>query len=117
MKPHSQNSDSEKFSFTYTVELASVFITVVDADLATINASVSVNVEVIWHERLAVGLKADMTLEEGTLRCSRVDLLGLSHHHRFVFKVVKDCHFSILSDLKTAFNDMLPEVTVESQDL
>ena len=80
MKPHNQNFDSEKFSFTYTVELASVFITVVDADLATINAGVCTNVEVVWHERLAVGLKDDMTLEEGALRGSRVDLLRLSNH-------------------------------------
>ena len=80
MKPHNQNSDSKKCRFTYTVELASVFITVVDADLATINAGVCTNVEVVWHERLAVGLKDDMTLEEGALRGSRVDLLRLSNH-------------------------------------
>ena len=58
-----------------------------------------------------------MTLEEGTLRRSRVDLPRLTNHDCLVFEVVIDCDFSILGDLKTTFNDVLPEVTVESQDL
>jgi len=77
---HGGRAGRRQLNSSLTVELASVFITVVDADLATIKASVCADVEVIWHEGVAVGLKSDMTLEEGTLRCSRVDLLRLSHH-------------------------------------
>ena len=53
---------------TYLVEFTSIVITVVDTDLTTKDASVASDGEVIWHERAAVGLKHDLTLEESTLR-------------------------------------------------
>ena len=102
---------------TYSIEFASVVITVVDADLAAIDASVAADREVVWHEGAAVGLQDNLALEEGTLRSTRVGLLGLSHHDRLVFQVVEDCHFPDLEIFKTTLDDVLFEVTVESQDL
>ena len=102
---------------TYVVEFASVVITVVDAHLTAKDASVAADREVVWHERAAVGLQHDLTLEEGALGRARVDLLGLSDHDRLVFQVVENGNFPDFGVFEAAFNDVLLEVTVESQDL
>jgi hypothetical protein len=102
---------------TYSVEGSGVVIAVVDANLTTVDASVAADAEVVWHERVAVGLQKHVTLEEGTLGRSGVDLLGLTNHDRLVFQVVEDGDLPELMVLKTALDDVLFEVTVESQHL
>ena len=72
--------DEKKSTQTYLVILASVFVSVVDADLAAIDTSVCANAEVVGHEGCAVSLQNDLALEEGTLGDTRVGLLGLSDH-------------------------------------
>jgi len=72
--------DEKKSTQTYLVVLASVFVSVVDADLAAIDAGVCANAEVVGHEGGAVSLQNDLALEEGTLGNARVGLLGLSDH-------------------------------------
>ncbi len=102
---------------TYSVELASVVISVENADAAAENLSVLTDLEVIGHEGVAILLKDDLALEEGTLGHSSVDLLGLSHHDGLVLQVVEDGHLSDAVVLETRLNHGLLEVTVESQDL
>ena len=99
------------------IELASVVIGVVDADLAAKDAGIAADREVVWHEGATVGLQHDLTLEESALRRARVDLLGLGDHDRFVLQVVEDSHLPDLEVLQAALNNVLFEVTVESQDL
>ena len=105
------------FKSTYRVVPASVVITVINADLTAIDASVSAEAEVVWHERIAIGLVDDVALEEGTLRGSRVGLLGLSDHDGLVLEVVIDGDLSDAEVLQATLDDVLFEVTVESQDL
>lgn len=102
---------------TYLIELASVVIGVVDADLAAKDAGIAADREVVWHEGATVGLQHDLALEEGALRCTRVHLLGLGDHDRFILEVVEDGHLSDLGVLQAALNNVLFEETVESQDL
>ena len=102
---------------TYFIELASVVISIVNTNLAAEDACVAANWEVVWHEGASIGLQDDLALEEGTLWRTRVDLLGLSDHDRFVFQIVEDGHLSDLEVLKPALNNVLLEVTVESQHL
>lgn len=105
------------FKSTYRVVPASVVITVINADLTAIDASVSAEAEVVWHERIAIGLVDDVALEEGTLRGSRVGLLGLSDHDRLILKVVVNRQLSIATILKSALDNVLFEVALESEDL
>ena len=102
---------------TYLVEGTSVLIAVIDADLSPVDARVAPDREVVWHVSATVVLKDDLTFEEGSLRNSRVDLLGLSDHDRLVFQVVKDGNLPDAMVLKAALNDMLLEVPVEAQHL
>jgi len=99
------------------IEFTSVVITVVDADLAAEDASVAANGEIVWHEWAAIGLQNDLTLEESTLRGTRVHLLGLSDHDGLVFQVVENCDLPDLGVLEAGLDDVLLEETVESQDL
>ena len=102
---------------TYLVELASVVIAVVDADDAAEDGRVGPDREVVWHVGAAVGLQDNLTLEEGTLGHARVDLLGLGDHDRLVLEVVEDRDLPASGVFEAALNDVLLEVTVESQDL
>ena len=102
---------------SYLVVLASVIITVVDADLATIDAGVAADAEVVRNEGSAVGLQDDVALQESTLRDASVDLLGLGDHNRLVLKVVEDSDLSDASVLEAALNNVLLEVALESQNL
>lgn len=97
--------------------MASVVISVVNANLTAEDASVAANREVVWHEGATVGLQHDLALEEGALWRARVDLLGLGDHDGLVLKVVEDGHLSDLKVLETALDNVLLEVTVESQHL
>lgn len=106
-----------KITSLLLIETASVVITVGDADLATIDSSVSADTEVIGHERSAIRLQNAVTLEESTLRHARVDLLGLSDHDRLVLKEVEDSHLPYAMVLETALYDMLFEVALETQHL
>jgi len=99
------------------IERTSVLITVKDANAAAIDLRVCANLEVVWHERASVSLQDDLTLEESTLGDTRVDLFGLSEHDGLVFQVVEDGDFSVSGVLETAFDNVLFEVTEESQDL
>ena len=102
---------------SYLVVAASVVITVVDADLTTVNSGISTNAEIVRDEGRAVGLKDDMALQEGTLRDTRVDLLGLSDHDRLVLQVVEDSDLSDTRVLESALNDVLLEVALETEYL
>ena len=102
---------------TYSVEFARVVITVENADYATENLRIGANGEVVWHEGEAIRLEDDLAFEESTLGHASVSLLGLRNHDRLVLQVVEDGHLSDTVVLKTALNDGLLEVTVESQDL
>ena len=79
--------------------------------------NIGIDGEVSGHEWAAVGLQNDVTLEEGSLRHSRVDLLWLTDHDGLVFEVVVDDDLSSSGVLETALNDVLFEVTGELQDL
>ena len=102
---------------SYLVVAASVVITVVDANLSTVNSGVSTNAEIVGDEGRAVGLKDDMALQEGTLGDTRVDLLGLSDHDRLVLQVVEDGDLSDTSVLETALDNVLLEVALETEYL
>lgn len=66
----------------YLEELSGVVITVVDSNLASIDADVETDVEVLGQEGGlgAVLLENHLALEEGTLEGSTVGLAGLSDH-------------------------------------
>ena len=102
---------------TYLVELPRVVVAVVNADLASVDARVTADAEVVRHERIAVGLQHNVSLQESALRRSRVNLLGLGHHDGLVFQVVEDGDLSDLVVLEAALDDVLLEVTEESEDL
>ena len=65
---------------TYSIELASVVVTTVDADLATVDAGVLTDVEVVGHEGVTVWLQNNLTLQECSLWHASVGLLRLSNH-------------------------------------
>ena len=102
---------------SYLIVTARVVITVVDADLTAIDASVGSDAEVVGHERATVRLQDDVALEEGALGNARVDLLGLRDHNGLVLKVEEDGHFPDAVVLETALNNMLLEVALEAEDL
>ena len=81
---------------TYLEELASVIITIIKSIYAAVNSTISTNGKVRWHEwrTRAITFEDHLSLEEGTLWDSRVDLLWLSDLDGFVLKEVEDCHFS-----------------------
>ena len=87
--------------------------------MATEDADVDSDAEVLGHERLAraIRLQNNLTLKENTLRSARVDLLGLSDHDRLVFQVVEDSDLLDPEILEARLDDALLEVAVESQDL
>ena len=92
-------------------------ITVVDADLPSVNASVASDREIIWHISVTVVLENNLAFQESSLWDARVDLLGLSDHDRLVFQVVVDGHLPDAIVLEAALDDMLLEVTIEAEDL
>jgi hypothetical protein len=67
---------------TYNKELAGIFVTVSDTDGTAKHSDVETYAEVLWHERShAVTLKNHLTVKEGSLGDSRVDLLRFSNHN------------------------------------
>ena len=102
---------------TYFKEVASVLITVVDAELAAENADVDADAKVVGHEGGAGGLDDDLALEEETLGHARVGLLGLGDHDRLVLQVVVDDGFAHALVFEARLNHVLFKVAVESQDL
>ena len=62
-------------------------------------------------------LENNLAFQESALWNARVDLLGLSDHDRLVFQVVENGNFPDFGVFEAAFNNVLLEVTVESQDL
>ena len=67
-------------TITYIVVSASVIISAVDANLASVDASISSNAEVVGREGRAVILQDHLSLQESTLRDTCVGLFGLSDH-------------------------------------
>ena len=92
-------------------------ITVVDADLPSVNASVASDREIIWHISVTVVLENNLAFQESSLWDARVDLLGLSDHDRLVLKIVEDGDLSDAEVLKAAFHNVLFEEAVESKHL
>ena len=82
--------------FTYHEELSRVLITVVNAELTSIDADVATNGEVLRHEGLlgSVTLENHVSLKESALRNSTIGLLGLGDHDRLILKIVENCHLS-----------------------
>ena len=102
---------------TYLEELVSIIISGEEAEFSGIDLDISLQREVLWHHWAAIWLEIYQALEEGTLRNTRVYLLGLGDHDRLVLQVVEDGDMSHSGILEAALNDVLFEVTVESQDL
>ena len=101
---------------TYSKELSSIVVTVVNAHNSTENRDVGANAEVLGQEWLlrAVLLDDHLALEEGALWLSGVLNLWLSDHDRLVFEVVEDGHFANPVVLEATFDNALLEVGVES---
>ena len=97
--------------------MTSVLITVVDADLSSVNACVTSDREVIWHISVTVVLENDLAFQESSLRDARVDLLGLSDHNRLVFQIVENGHLPDAIVFEAALDDVLLEITIEAEDL
>ena len=104
------------FRITYSEELSSIVVTVINAHDSAENGDVGANAEVSGQEWLlgAVLLDDHLALEEGTLWLSSVRDLRLSDHDRLVFEVVEDGHFANPEVLEATFDNALLEVGVES---
>ena len=78
---------------TYFIETAGETVTVVNSELAAIDADVKSNAEVFGHKWSVrtILFKGHLSLKEGSLRSSAVHLLWLSDHNRLVFEEVEDC--------------------------
>lgn len=100
-------------------ESSSVFVAVVNSNLASVNANIATDAEVLRHEGglRTVLLEDHLTVEESTLESSTVGLTGLSDHDGFVFQEVEDNESANSMVFKTAFNNTLLEVTKKSEDL
>ena len=92
-------------------------ITVVDADLSSVNSRVAPDRKVIGHVSVTVVLENNLAFQEGSLRDAGVDLLGLSDHDRLVFQVVEDGYLPDAIVFQAALNDVLLEVSIETQNL
>jgi hypothetical protein len=69
-------------NFTYSEEISSVGIAVINADLSAKNANVKTNAEVVRHEGAhSITLEDHLTLEKSSLRDARIFLFGLSDHN------------------------------------
>ena len=104
------------FRITYSEELSSIVVTVINAHDSAENGDVGANAEVSGQEWLlgAVLLDDHLALEEGTLWLSSVRNLRLGNHERLVFKVIEDGHFANSVVLEATFDNALLEVGVES---
>ncbi len=104
---------------TYLEELTGVLVSIIDSNTATVDANVKANTEVLGHEWLlgTVWLQHHLSLQEGTLGSTRVDLLGLSNHDRFIFQEVENSDLADAVVLETAFNNALFEITTETEHL
>jgi len=104
---------------TFHEEFSSVVIAVVDAEDAAVDSDVKSNSEVVGHEGLlgAVTLEDHVAVKERSLGNTRVHLLGLGDHDGLVFQVVEDDGLADSVVFKSAFNDTLFGVCVESQYL
>lgn len=72
-------------------ELAGVFVTVVDADAAAVNADIKADTEILRHEGgHTVWLDNLVTLKESAHGHTSVDNLGFSHQNALVLKEVVD---------------------------
>lgn len=100
-------------------ELTSVLISVINSNTSAIDANVETDTEILGHERLlgSIWLEHHLSLQEGTLRSTRVDLLGLSDHNGFVFKEVEHSHLANAMVLQATLDNALFEITLESEYL
>jgi len=100
-------------------ELTRVLITVGNADSASVDADVQTHLEILRHERClrSVGLDYHLTLQECTLRSSRIDLTGLSNHDRLIFEEVVHDQIADAVVFEAALDDALFEVTEKAKDL
>ena len=104
---------------TYSEELSSVLIAIVNSNGSSTNAYVEANSEFIWAQRQsgAILLEDDLSLEESALGSSTVDLLGLSDHNRSVFEEVVNYEFSESVVFKSAFDHAFLEIAQKSKHL
>jgi hypothetical protein len=91
-------------------------ITVVDSDSAAKDAYVKANSEVSGQQWGAgtVLLQHHLTLEENSLGCATVDLLGLTDHDCMIFQVVEHNQLPDSVILQPALHDALLEITEKS---
>lgn len=107
------------FLSAFHEELSRVLITVVNAELTSIDADVATNGEVLRHEGLlgSVTLENHVSLKESALRNSTIGLLGLGDHDRLILKIVENGRFADSEVFEAALNNALFGVGVKSQDL
>lgn len=100
-------------------EGSGVFVTVINSNDAAKNRNITPDGEIVWHEGAitSVVLKNHLPLEERTLWASTVHFFWLSNHNGLVFEEVEDGQFTDSIIFKTAFNDRLLGVTLESEYL
>lgn len=105
-------------NFTYSEEISSVGIAVINADLSAKNANVKTNAEVIRHEGAhSVTLEDHLTLEESSLRDARILLFGLGDHNWLILQEIVDVEKVNSEVFETALNYTFFEVAEEAEDL
>lgn len=104
---------------TYSKESTSIFVAVINSNLASVNSNIATDTEVRRQERSlrAVHLEDHLAVKESTLEGSTVGLTGLSNHNGLVFQEIEDDHSANSVVLEAAFNDTLLEVAIKTKDL
>jgi len=100
-------------------KLTSVLISIVDSNATAIDSNIKTNTEVLRQEWLlrSVWLEDHLSLEESTLRGTRINLLRLGDHDRLVFKEIENGNLAKAVVFQTAFDNAFFEITLESQNL
>lgn len=104
---------------TYGKELSGVLIAVIDSNGSATDADVETDFEVEglkWHV-WAVLLNDYLSLEEGTLWGSRVDLLWLGDQDRSVLKEVVNNELPNSVVFKSALNNWFFEISEKAKNL
>jgi hypothetical protein len=109
----------EKKTNTYLVEVSCETVTVVNSELAAIDADVESDAKVLGHKRSirTILLEGHLSLKEGSLWGATVDLLWFSDHYGFVLEEVENRAESESKVFQTAFNDTFFKVSKKSKHL
>ena len=101
------------------VEVSCETVTVVNSELAAIDADVKSDAKVLGHKRSirTILLEGHLSLKEGSLWGATVDLLWFSDHYGFVLEEVEKRAESESKVFQTAFNDTFFKVSEKSKHL